>query len=122
VKVVLDTSALLLWLRGEPGAEAVHPLLPTAVMSAANWSETCRKLAQRGVDAEAITGRLRILGIQVEPLTEADAVTAAKLCSPTAGLSLSERCCLALGTRLNLTTVTADPTWADLDIPIQIIR
>jgi bifunctional DNA-binding transcriptional regulator/antitoxin component of YhaV-PrlF toxin-antitoxin module len=41
-----------------------------------------------------------------------------------AGLSLSERRCLALGTRLNLTTVTADTSWADLDLdlPIQVIR
>lgn len=126
MKVVLDTSALLVWLRGEPGAEAVHPLLPTAIMSAASWSEACRKLAQRGVDAEAITSRLRALGIQVEPLTEADALTAANLASrtQTAGLSLSERCCLALGTRLSLTTVTADTTWADLDLDlsIQIVR
>lgn len=125
MKVVLDTSALLVWLRGEPGADVVHELLPNATMSAANWSEAFRKLAQRGVDAESITGRLRTLGIQVEPITEADAVTAANLWSRTreAGLSLSDRCCLALGARLDLTTVTADPTWSDLDLdtPIQII-
>ncbi|MGH3767238.1 MAG: type II toxin-antitoxin system VapC family toxin [Pseudonocardiaceae bacterium] len=126
MKVVLDTSALLAWLRGEPGAEVVHPLLPTAIMSAANWSEACQKLHQRGVDAEKITDRLRTLGVQVEPLTEADAAAAANLWSQTraAGLSLGDRCCLALGARLNLTTVTADTTWADLDldIPLQIIR
>lgn len=126
MKVVLDTSALLVWLRGEPGAEVVHELLPNAIMSAANWSEAFRKLAQRGVDAEAITSRLRTLGIQVEPLTEADAATAANLWARTraADLSLSDRCCLALGTRLGLTTVTADPTWSalDLDTPIQLIR
>lgn len=126
MKVVLDTSALLAWLRGEPGAEMVHPLLPTAVMSAVNWSEVCRKLHQRGVDADRITSRLRILGIQVEPLTEADALAAATLWARNraAGLSLAGRCCLALSTRLDLTTVTADTTWAnlDLDIPVRIIR
>jgi ribonuclease VapC len=126
VKVVLDTTALLAWLRGEPGAEVVHPLLPEAIMSAANWSEACQKLNQRGIDAERITGRLRTLGVQVEPVTEADAVTAASLWSRThaVGLSLGDRCCLALGSRLNLTTVTADTAWADLDldIPVQIIR
>jgi ribonuclease VapC len=126
VKVVLDTSALLAWLRGEPGAEVVHPLLPEAIMSAANWSEVCRKLHQRGVDAEKITSRLRTLGIQVEPLTEADAVTAAQLWSRNrqAGLSLADRCCLALGARLDLTTITADTSWAelDLDVPVQLIR
>jgi ribonuclease VapC len=126
VRTVLDTSAVLAWLREEPGAEVVHPLLSAAVMSAANWSETWQKLHQHGVDADRVTKRLRILGIRVEPLTEADAVAAANLWSRTrsAGLSLGDRCCLALGTRLDLTTVTADTAWADLDldIPVQIIR
>jgi PIN domain nuclease of toxin-antitoxin system len=126
VKAVLDTSAVLAWLHDEPGAGEVYPLLSTAIMSAANWSETWQKLHQHGVDADRVTSRLRALGVRVEPLTEADAVTAASLWSRTraAGLSLGDRCCLALGVRLGLTTVTADTAWADLDLesPVQIIR
>ncbi len=84
--VVLDTSAVLAWLRDEPGAN------------------------------------VRTLGVRVEPLTEADAVTAASLWTSTraAGLSLGDRCCLALAARLDLTTVTADTAWAALDIPIPV--
>lgn len=123
---VLDSSAVLAWLRDEPGATVVHPLLPAAVMSAANWSETWQKMHQHGADANRATSRLRTLGVRVEPLTEADAVTAASLWTRTraAGLSLADRCCLALATRLNLTTVTADTAWAslDIDIPVRIIR
>lgn len=123
---VLDSSAVLAWLRDEPGAEVVHPLLSAAVMSAANWSETYQKLLQHGVDAHRATSRLRTLGVRVEPLTETDALTAANLWIATraAGLSLGDRCCLALAARLGLTTVTADTAWAglDLDIPVQIIR
>lgn len=126
MRAVLDTSALLAWLRDEPGADEVGPLLPDAIMSAANWSETQQKLLQHGVDADRVTSRLRTLGLGVEPLTEADAVTAANLWASTraAGLSLGDRCCLALGARLELTTVTADTAWADLDIDItvQLIR
>lgn len=120
--VVLDTSAVLAWLRDEPGANVVHPLLPVAVMSAANWSETWQKLHQHGADAGRATSRLRTLGVRVEPLTEADAVTAASLWTSTraAGLSLGDRCCLALAARLDLTTVTADTAWAALDIPIPV--
>lgn len=125
MKAVLDTSAVLAWLRDEPGAEEVYPLLSGAVMSAANWSETWQKLRQHGVDADRATRRLRALGVRVEPLTEADAVTAARLWASTraAGLSLGDRCCLALGTRLGLTTVTADTAWAglELDLPVQVI-
>lgn len=123
---VLDTSAVLAWLHGEPGADLVHPLLPTAIMSAANWSETWQKLHQHGVDADRATRRLRILGVRVEPVTETDAITAATLWTRTraAGLSLGDRCCLALGARLDLTTVTADTAWTglDLDIPVRTIR
>jgi ribonuclease VapC len=123
---VLDSSAVLAWLRDEPGADVVLPLLATSVMSAANWSETWQKLDQHGVDAGKATQRLRALGMTVEPVTEADAVKAAKLWSSSraAGLSLGDRCCLALGARLGLAAVTADSAWADLsvDVEIQLIR
>jgi ribonuclease VapC len=126
VTVVLDTSAVLAWLHDEAGANVVHPLLPVGIMSAANWSETWQKLRQHGADAGRVTSRLRTLGVRVEPLTEADAITAASLWTRTraAGLSLGDRCCLALAARLDLTTVTADTAWAELniDLPVQIIR
>jgi PIN domain nuclease of toxin-antitoxin system len=69
---------------------------------------------------------LRTLGVRVEAVTETDAVTAATLWAVTraAGLSLADRCCLALAARLGLTTLTADKAWAgfESDIPVQIIR
>jgi ribonuclease VapC len=124
--VVLDSSAVLAWLRAEPGADVVLPLLATSVMSAVNWSETWQKLDQHGVDAGKATQRLRALGVRVEPVTEADAVSAARLWSSTraTGLSLGDRCCLALGARLSLAAVTADSAWANLsvDVEIQLIR
>ncbi|TQM09539.1 PIN domain-containing protein [Pseudonocardia kunmingensis] len=70
--VVLDTSALPAGLHGEPGSDVVLPLLATAVMSAATWSETWQKLDQHGVDADRTGNRLRALGLRVEPVTEAD--------------------------------------------------
>lgn len=123
---VLDASAVLAWLRDEAGAELVHPLLPAATMSAANWSETHQKLLQHGVDAHRATNRLRTLGVRIEPLTEPDAVAAANLWAATrgAGLSLGDRCCLALAARLDRIAVTADTAWAglDIDIPVRVIR
>ena len=40
---VLDASALLAMLQGEPGGEAVEELLQTAVISSVNWSEVAQK-------------------------------------------------------------------------------
>lgn len=95
-------------------------------MCAANWSETHLKLLQHGVDAHRATNRLRTLGVRIEPLTEPDAITAANLWAATrsAGLSLGDRCCLALAARLDRVAVTADAAWAglDIDIPVRIIR
>jgi PIN domain nuclease of toxin-antitoxin system len=91
--VVLDASAVLAWLRGEPGFDRVEPHLDSAVMSAVNFSETWQKLHQHGVDADRATRRLRTLGVQVEPFDTADAVIAARLWTATrsAGLSLGDR-------------------------------
>jgi PIN domain nuclease of toxin-antitoxin system len=115
---VLDSSAVLAWLRDEPGAEVVDPSLGAAVVSAANWSEVWQKLVQHGVDAARATDRLRVLGVRVEPVIETDAVTAARFWTRTrtAGLSLGDRCCLALGVRLELPVLTADAAWAGLGL------
>ena len=123
---VLDSSALLAWLRREPGADVVAPRLASAVISTANWSETWQKLAQNGVDADLATRRLTTLGVRVEPLTVEDAVTAARLWATThhAGLSLGDRCCLALARRLDTPVLTTDRAWTrlDLDIHIELAR
>ncbi|MBA2322858.1 MAG: type II toxin-antitoxin system VapC family toxin [Pseudonocardiales bacterium] len=123
---VLDASAVLVWLRREPGAEFVDRHLAIGVISAANWSETWQKLAQHGVDADRATRRLATLGLRVEPLTQEDAVHAARLwpVARKAGLSLGDRCCLALAHRLAAPAVTADAAWAHLDlaVPVEVIR
>jgi ribonuclease VapC len=120
--VVLDASALLAWLQGEPGSDAVGAHLSDSAVCAANWSETWQKLAGRGVDADRATRRLRALGVRVEALTADDALAAARLWSDTraAGLSLGDRCCLALAQRLAAVAVTADAAWARVDAGVQI--
>ncbi|MDT7628285.1 MAG: hypothetical protein QOI50_215 [Pseudonocardiales bacterium] len=47
-RLVLDSSAVLAWVRGEPGADLVGERLATAVISAVNWSETVQKFVQHG--------------------------------------------------------------------------
>ncbi|MGH3629972.1 MAG: PIN domain-containing protein [Sciscionella sp.] len=123
---VLDTSAVLAWLRDEPGADMVDPLLDGSVMGAANWSGLAQTLLQHGADARQTTARLVALGLTVEAFTDADALRAAELWPVTrsAGLSLGDRACLALAARLELPAVTADQAWSNLDLPatVQTIR
>jgi hypothetical protein len=56
--------------------------------------------------------RLRVLGVRIEPLTAARLWDRAR----PAGLSLGDRCCLALAERLGCAAVTADTAWAQLDL------
>ncbi|MEJ2871666.1 type II toxin-antitoxin system VapC family toxin [Actinomycetospora sp. OC33-EN08] len=123
---VLDASAVLVWMRAEVGAAVVAGYLATAAISAVNLSEVHQKLAQYGVDADRMTDRLRVLGVRVAAFDADDAVAAARLWPSTrsAGLSLGDRCCLALASRLDGFAVTADRAWTglDLDVPVVSIR
>lgn len=61
---VLDASALLAYLQGEPGADEVADvLLQKAAISAINWAETLSKLAERGQEPDAVTTQLREEGL-----------------------------------------------------------
>lgn len=95
---VLDASAVLAWMAGETGGDQVEALLDGGVISTVNWSEIWQKLDSRGADASRALSRLVVLGLRAEPLNAPDAVRAAQLWSLTraAGLSLADRCCLAL--------------------------
>jgi ribonuclease VapC len=128
VTAVLDASAALALLRTEPGHELVAELLPGSVISALNYCEVVRKLAQLGsATAEEDTAALIALGATAAPFDITAAINTARLWPATrgAGLSLADRACLALATDIpNGVAVTADRAWTelDLDVPIQLIR
>lgn len=126
---VLDASALLAWLQGEPGGEIVEPLLNVAVMSSVNWAEVLQKSIARGVEIEGMRADVEALGLQIKPFTTTDAELVAQLYQKTQpqGLSLGDRACLVLAQQLNLPALTTDRAWGDLDcgdlgIEIQLIR
>ncbi|PZF81776.1 type II toxin-antitoxin system VapC family toxin [Jiangella anatolica] len=120
--IVLDASALLAYLYAEPGHESVPPLLQESHVSAVNWSETLQQIAFHGGDPDRQGALLIVLGVTVQPLTEEDAARAAKLYPATraAGLSLADRCCLALAGRLGVPALTADRAWSGLDAGAEI--
>ena len=122
VPVVLDASALLAWLHDEPGAEVVDPLLPGSVLSTVNLAEAWQKLDQHGTDADRALRRVRLLGVRTEPFSDDDAVRAARLWSRghRAGLSLGDRCCLALAVRLGTPVLTADRAWREIETPVEV--
>lgn len=125
---VLDSSALLALLLGEPGAEQVINVLPGAFMSAANYAEALTKLAERGLPMQSARQAILELGVEIIDLDADQAFTAAALRLDTreAGLSLGDRICLALASHRRCTVLTADKAWTRARIPdlppIQYIR
>jgi len=132
VTAVLDASALLALLKGEPGAERVAEALEQgAYLSAVNLAEVLSKLADWGEDpaeAQARMAQVGLLGATVEvlPFTGEDALEVARLRALTRayGLSFGDRACLALARRLGLPALTAERAWAELDlgIPVEVLR
>ncbi len=62
------------------------------------------------------------LGVSFEPFTPRQAELAAALWSRTHryGLSLADRACLALALDRSLPVMTADRTWAQLDLGLEV--
>ena len=127
-KSVLDASAFLAYLRDEPGAEIVeNALIDGCYISIINWVEVLSKVVDLGESPEEIIKRLRDEGLlenslEIIACNEEDAITIAKFrpLTKSAGLSLGDRACLALGKRLNLPVLTADKVWTSLSLGITI--
>ena len=120
---VLDASALLAQLNGEPGFDVVEALIQRSVISSVNWTEVLQKVIARGSrEVRDVRADLASLGLQVLPFTEEDAELAARLWSTTrqAGLSLGDRACLSLAQRLGLPALTADRGWAALNLEVEV--
>ncbi len=119
---VLDASALLALVQGEPGGAEVEARLRGSRISAVNLSEVLAKGLERGVGLDDGLERLEALRLRVEPFDAALAAAAAALRPATrhAGLSLGDRACLALAGRLGLPALTAEGAWRGLDVGVRI--
>jgi PIN domain nuclease of toxin-antitoxin system len=129
--VILDASAVLAWLHGEPGSEAIDALLLASTpcsVTAANHAEIISKALDRGVAPDALRSIVASIGYTVID-TLADDGAAAGWMRPVTrahGLSLGDRLCLAAAQRLQAQVHTADRPWlliADaLQLDIRCIR
>lgn len=128
--VVLDASAILAFLQGEPGDDVVRQALHDSpcVVSAANHAEVIAKAIDRGIDAPTLERVLADLAYVVIDVKVEDGTQAGWLRGPTRkiGLSLGDRLCLATAQRLKARVVTADRPWLSvasaLGLNVQCIR
>ncbi|MBX3550158.1 MAG: type II toxin-antitoxin system VapC family toxin [Xanthobacteraceae bacterium] len=127
-RVVLDSSALLAFINGEPGREIIASHLPDAVISAVNYAEVVSKLIAKGGSVLQVTALLDVIDVEVVAFDQSQAVLAGNLILRTKGfgLSLGDRACLALASRESASAMTTDRIWekaADgTGIAVQVVR
>lgn len=125
---VLDASALLCLINGEPGADRVAAVLSSAVISAVNLAEVASKLNELGADADTARALLAPLHLSVVPFDEsaAHATGALRTATRGQGLSLGDRACLALSASRGAPALTADKAWAQvgelIGVQVEMLR
>jgi ribonuclease VapC len=127
VAVVLDSSAILAVLFNEEGRDQVATHLPGALVSTVNLAEAITKLCEHGMSAEDASLAIAELHLDLVPFSAAQAKIVGELRKLTrsAGLSLGDRACLALGIERQAEILTTDRAWGQITIPgatISIIR
>jgi PIN domain nuclease of toxin-antitoxin system len=123
VSNVVDSSALLALILGEPGSDFVEASLEQgAFVSSVNLAEVIAKLSESQDEAQV---RRSLLTVKFEtvPFAEDHAWRTAALRSSTRslGLSLGDRACLALAQALGLPALTADRRWAETDFGVEVV-
>ncbi len=120
--VVLDASAVIALLRGEKGADVVASAIPGATISAVNLSEVVAWLSDAGTNEDQSRLSLDGFEFECEAFDGEAAYEAAALRKITRrkGLSFGDRACLALAKGLKLPVLTADRSWAELDIGVDV--
>ncbi|HCA60064.1 MAG TPA: VapC toxin family PIN domain ribonuclease [Blastocatellia bacterium] len=124
-KWVLDSSAILAALQGEPGAERVEAVIGNSQASAVNIAEVFTKLAEAGQLNKHVLDDFYSLGIEIIDFDTDQARKTAELRPVTKhlGLSLGDRSCLALAMLTKATAVTADGAWKKITFcKVDVIR
>lgn len=125
IENVLDASAVLAYLYSETGADKVEPLLENSIISRINATEVLTKLVHDGLAIDEAKETFDKLNLEVAEFNEDQSLKAAELRPLTKhlGLSLGDRCCLALAILKDLPAVTADKNWANLTLcKVEAIR
>ena len=121
--IVVDASAIIALLVGEPITRFDSTRLAGASLSAVNLSEVLARLQEFGMpESEAVAAVAR-LELRIVPFDEPLARAAARLRLLTrhVGLSLGDRACLALGEKLGYPVITADRVWGSLEIGVAVV-
>lgn len=121
-RAVLDASAMVAFVRGEPGGEIVDGYRGDALASAVNVAETAARLVDLGLSLTEVERSIAHLYLDIVSFDADQALATAGMRPATRhrGLSLGDRACLQLAAQRGLPTVTADRAWAELDVDVDV--
>lgn len=123
-RCVLDASAVLAWLFGERGEQAVDRVLEHAALSTVNLAEVLYRSDEAGMRSEHLQRDLEALGLRVVAFTDEDADLVREVRRAARRerqrLALADCCCLATGLRLNLPVVGGDHAWERLLLGVDV--
>ena len=125
---VLDASALLALILGEPGGDKVQSVLTDCAMTAVNLGEVVGHFVRIGSPETDIRLMLDPLPFVRIALDEELAFIAGLMLPVTrgAGMSFGDRACLALANKLSVRAMTADRAWprigSAIGVEIELIR
>jgi PIN domain nuclease of toxin-antitoxin system len=120
---VLDSSAILALFEKEQGWEKVRAALPDGVVSSLTLAEVVTRLTLRGGKPWQVAAAWGDLQLVVEPFDDARAWVVGLLVEKTRPfrLSLADRACLALARELGLPAVTADRSWRQVQLGVEVV-
>lgn len=122
-KKVLDSSAILAAFNGEVGSEKVD--FSNSIVSSINVAEVFSKIAEASSLTKQFLEDFDALGLEVVSFDIDQARKTAELRPLTRhlGLSLGDRCCLALAILSKGVAVTADKEWKKVKMcQVEVIR
>jgi len=127
VDAVLDASALIAFLRKEPGHEQVAKVITSpsiSVISAINLAEVFGKMVEYGKpldDVEYQVSRLRVPAIHFD-VEQARIVASLWKTTREVGLSLGDLVCIALALRVEAPALTTAGDWAKCKLDVKIVK
>jgi PIN domain nuclease of toxin-antitoxin system len=115
--VIADTSAIIAYLKFEPGADLVNKHLSHIRLSTVNLAEAIAVLSRQGIEKSWIETRLFRVFYDHVPFESEQAYLCGILEPITRpkGLSLGDRACLSAGLLLGCPVLTAESSWTEVD-------
>ncbi|MGF1550690.1 MAG: type II toxin-antitoxin system VapC family toxin [Sphingomonadaceae bacterium] len=126
--VVLDASAVIALLRGEPGADIVKAALKQAHLGVINLGEVAQCLFRDGWSRAEIEETIEALDVRVRAVRIDLVIAAAEIreVGRKYGLSQADCLCLALARREAAVILTADRVWLQVaeavGVEVKLIR